>query len=54
MLGVNSVREDIANPQETGDPREWEVLVEWKVGTSSWRQGGEEWDEDHSEGRQGG
>jgi len=31
-LGLDSVREDAPNPQETGGPRKWRGLVGWEVG----------------------
>ena len=44
LPGLSSVREDASNPQETGDPREFRGLVEWRVregdvGAFSWIQG---------------
>ena len=45
LPGLDSVREDVPNPKETGGLREWGGLVEcvWgvsvRMGTSSWKQG---------------
>jgi hypothetical protein len=58
MPGLDLVREDATNPQETGNSREFRGLVGLRVqvGTSSWRQGwGEEvWDGGQPEGGPGG
>jgi hypothetical protein len=32
MLGLDSMKEDAPNPQETECPREWGGLVRWRVG----------------------
>jgi len=55
LPGLDSVREDAPNPQETGGPREWGSLVGW-VGTSSWRPVGRDeiGDVEQSEGELGG
>jgi hypothetical protein len=44
-MDLGSVREDAPNPQETGGPRDYKVLLdgEFGVGTSSW--GTEGWRE---------
>jgi hypothetical protein len=32
VQGLDSVKEDASNPQETWDPREWGGLVRWEWG----------------------
>jgi hypothetical protein len=39
LLGLDSFRDDVPNPQETGGPREFRNQMGWRVRASTWRWG---------------